>query len=144
MLSEINNAVCTALKDSSRGGVFLYGPAELWSKWVVGGVVRGYKASPAGRTVQTAAAWQASCTLYRLNSWKICVSVNTFSTCFHCNFSGQWNEFLSWTVPLTSSLFKTCLEIIAHHVFVIQTVISKSSEKLQPEFWVLFQAWSLL
>lgn len=56
VLSEINNAVCMALKDSSRGGVFLYGPAELWSKWVVGGVVRGYKASPAGRTVQTAAA----------------------------------------------------------------------------------------
>lgn len=56
VLSEINNAVCTALKDSSRGGVFLYGPAELWSKWVVGGVVRGYKTSPAGRTVQTAAA----------------------------------------------------------------------------------------
>lgn len=28
VLSEIHNAVCTVLKDCSKGGVFLYGPQQ--------------------------------------------------------------------------------------------------------------------
>lgn len=38
VLSEIHNAVCTALKDFSRVGVFLYGPQQKCGQgWVGGG-----------------------------------------------------------------------------------------------------------
>lgn len=41
VLSEIHNAVCTALKDFSRGGVFLYRPQQKcgqggWGSWLWG------------------------------------------------------------------------------------------------------------
>lgn len=38
VLSEINNAVCTVLKDFSEGGVFLYGPQQKCG-WGGGGVL---------------------------------------------------------------------------------------------------------
>ena len=77
VLSEINNAMCTVLKDFSNGGVFFYGPLRKVVKWVVGGVARGCKVSSAGVTVQTTAARQASYPLYRPNIWKICVQADT-------------------------------------------------------------------
>ncbi len=43
VLSEIHNAVCTALKDISRGGVFLYGPQLKCGQggwWIEGVLVR--------------------------------------------------------------------------------------------------------
>lgn len=40
---------------AAKVGLFT-GPAEVWSQWVVGGAVYGYKASPAGVTVQITAA----------------------------------------------------------------------------------------
>lgn len=57
MLSEINNTVCTVLKDFRRGVFFFTDPKELLSGgWWVGGVLRGYETSPAGVTVQTTAS----------------------------------------------------------------------------------------
>lgn len=77
VLREVHNAVCTALKDFSSVGVFLYGPQQMHVQGWAGGGLRGgclgYEASPAGITVQTTAALQAAL-CNRRNIWKRCLA----------------------------------------------------------------------
>lgn len=89
VLSEIHNVVCTALKDLSRVGVFLYGPQQKCGQ---GGRVVGERGSwlwglPCWDNCannNSLTSWTALCT--RVKSWKICVSVSTFWACCLCKF----------------------------------------------------------
>lgn len=49
VLREVHNAVCTALKDFSSGGVFLYGPQQTHVQgWAGGGLEGGWRKGGGG------------------------------------------------------------------------------------------------
>ena len=97
-------------KTLARGGFFFTGPSRSVAR--VGGVhcvcvcvcVRvcvcggglGYKSSPTGLTVQTTAAWQGGCTLYRIQQLKNMHLARHFLSLLSSRVRRRWNEPLSW------------------------------------------------
>ncbi len=121
VLREIHNAVCTALKDFSRGGVFLYGPQQKcgqggWGSWLWGLPCWANSANNSSLTSRLHSVPHSTAVKYV--SWST-LSEPAFSA--NLRTMEQAHQLEGRCLYL---IFKTSFKIVTNHAFVIETIYS--------------------
>lgn len=124
VLSEINNAACTVLKDFSRGGVFLYGPQPKCGRdW--GGGCGGSRLGglPCWANCANSRSLTSRCTLQQIQQLRNMSQLTLFEPAFSAGLRTMEG------VPQLEGCclyfwLKICVMNVTNLVFVIQTIIS--------------------